>query len=177
MHRNELEERYSVDYTSAILASNPEERQTIVRDLTHAIQQCDQALLLQSASDMEYLCTIANVVKWRKLWDHALDHGERGITSVRNLVRVISHPRHAPSLCPLSDVKELTTPLPIHVLKNHTNSSEYWDTLFNSILHLFLTPSHVSKDSSNSLFILFSTSISVFFVVCPAGPLLLLLLH
>ena len=60
----ELEERYSVDYTSAILASNPEERQTIVRDLTHAIQQCDQALLLQSASDMEYLCTIASVVKW-----------------------------------------------------------------------------------------------------------------
>ena len=53
-------------------------------------------------------------------WDHALDHGERGITSVRNLVRVISHPRHAPSLCPLCDIKELTTPLPIHVLKKHT---------------------------------------------------------
>ena len=49
----ELEERYSVDYTSAILASNPEERWTIVRDLTHAIQQRDQALLLQSASEMQ----------------------------------------------------------------------------------------------------------------------------
>ena len=47
-------------------------------------------------------------------------------------------------------------------------STPYWIWI-----HLFLTPSHVSKDSSNSLFISLSASISVF-VVCPAGPLLLL---
>ena len=132
----ELQERYSVDYTSVILALNPKDRQSIVKDLTHAIQQRDQALPLQSASDMEYLGTITSVVKWRKLWDHALEYGRKGITSVRNLVRVISHPSHAPSPYPLCDINELTAPLAVHVLENHTNCSESWDSMFNSILNL-----------------------------------------
>ena len=80
--------------------------------------------------------SIADTVGWKKLWDHALDHGEACITSLRNLVRVVSYPKHAISSCPLCEVSELDVPLPGHIIEKHTNSTESWDTLFNSLLNL-----------------------------------------
>ena len=132
----ELEERYSVHYTSVILFSNQGDKQSVVKDLTLTIQTKDQALQLQSASDFEDLCRIASVIKWKKLWDHALDHGETCISSLRNLVRIISHPTHALSPCPLCDIDELSSSLPIHIIETHTNISASWDTLLNSLLEV-----------------------------------------
>jgi hypothetical protein len=40
---------------------------------------------------------IAECVGWKKLWDHALDHGPSVIKGMKNLVRVITYPDHSPS--------------------------------------------------------------------------------
>ena len=65
----------------------------------------------------KHLCKIADTVGWKKLWDHALDHGEACITSLRNLVRVVSYPKHAISSCPLCEASELDVPLPGHIIE------------------------------------------------------------
>ena len=132
----ELEERYGVDYTSKILTTDPEDRHPVIKDLVRAIGKEDLALQLQSASEMEHLCKIANTVGWKKLWDHVLDHGEACITSLKNLVRIVSYPRHTASPCPLCEGAELSIPLPIHIMEKHSNTTESWDTLFNSLLNL-----------------------------------------
>ena len=125
-----------MDFTSRILTSDPEDRQPIIKDLVQAIRGKDLALQLQTASNAKHLCKIADTVGWKKLWDHALDHGEACITSLRNLVRVVSYPKHAISSCPLCEASELDVPLPGHIIEKHTNSTESWDTLFNSLLNL-----------------------------------------
>ena len=88
-----------------------------------------------AASDMEHLCKIAVEVRWwgKKLLDLALDHGVACISSLRNLVWVIRHPKHAPSPCPICDTR---VSLPQHVMEKHTYSTESWDTLLNSLLEL-----------------------------------------
>ena len=72
----ELEGRYGVDFTSKILTSDPEERRPIIKDFVQAIYVKDLALQLRTASEVEHLCKISDAVGWKKLWDHALDHGE-----------------------------------------------------------------------------------------------------
>ena len=94
-----------------------------IKDLVQAIRGKDLALQLQTASNAKHLCKIADTVGWKKLWDHALDHGEACITSLRNLVRVVSYPKHAISSCPLCEVSELDVPLPGHIIEKHTNST------------------------------------------------------
>ena len=85
---------------------------------------------------MEHLCKIAIEVRWKKLWDLALDHDVACISSLRNLARVISHPKHAPSPCPTCDSTELRVSLLQSVMEKHTYSTESWDTLLNSLLEL-----------------------------------------
>ena len=128
--------RYGVDFTSKILTSDPEERRPIIKDFMQAIYVKDLALQLRTASEAEHLCKIADAVGWKKLWDHALDHVEACITSLRNLVRIVSYPKHAISPCPLCEATELDVPLPAHIVGKHKNSFESWDTLFNSLLNL-----------------------------------------
>ena len=132
----ELEERYKVDYTSKILVSEPEDRYVIIKEMEKAVHKEDLALQLQSASEYKHLCKITNSVGWKKLWDHTLDHGEACVTALKNLVRIVNHPSYACSPCPLCNVTELNESLPTHVINEHTNSNESWDTLFNSILNL-----------------------------------------
>ena len=88
----------------------------VTEDLVQAIRGKDLALQLQTASNAKHLCKIADTVGWKKLWDHALDHGEACITSLRNLVRVVSYPKHAISSCPLCEASELDVPLPGHII-------------------------------------------------------------
>ena len=128
--------RYKVDYTSKILVSEPEDRHVIIKEMEKAVHKEDLALQLQSASEYKYLCKITNSVGWKKLWDHTLDHGEACVTALKNLVRIVTHPSYACSPCPLCNVTELNESLPTHVINEHTNSNESWDTLFNSILNL-----------------------------------------
>ena len=102
----ELEERYKVDYTSKILVSEPEDRHIIIKEMEKDIHKED------------------------------LDHGEACDTAIKKLVRIVSYPSYACSPFPLCNVTELNKSLSTHVINEHTNSNESWDTLFNSILNL-----------------------------------------
>ena len=63
----ELEGRYKSDYTSKLLATEPEERQLIFREMEQVIVKNDQVLQLKKASQHPHLCKIAETVGWRKL--------------------------------------------------------------------------------------------------------------
>ena len=116
--------------------SEPEDRHIIIKEMEKAIHKEDLVLQLQSASEYKHLCKITNLVGWKKLWDHTLDHGEACITALKNLVRIVSHPSYACSPSPLCNVTELNKSLPAHVINEHTNSNESWDTLFKSTIVL-----------------------------------------
>ena len=105
----ELEERYTSDFTSQILnIEEPGDGVEIVRKAQEYIIKKDQALLMAKVSDnYQHLYKIAECVGWKKLWDQALDYGPSVIKSLKNLVRVIAYPNHAPSICPLCDIAEL----------------------------------------------------------------------
>ena len=131
----ELEERYKSNFTSEILNSNePADRLDIIRNAQKIINKKDQLLLLQKVSKYQFVHKIAECVGWKKLWDHALDHGPSVIKGMKNLVRVITYPDHSPSKCPLCDRADLDKPtLAEHVITNHTKSDNSWCTLLDSL--------------------------------------------
>ena len=82
----------------------------------------------------QFVHKIAECVGWKKLWDHALDHGPSVIKGMKNLVRVITYPDHLPNKCPLCDAAVLDKPtLAEHVITNHTKSDNSWCTLLDSL--------------------------------------------
>ena len=76
--------------------------QCVLREAEKHITKKDQALLLAEVSKYHHLHMIAQVIGWRKLWDHALDHG---LHVVKGLLRVIAYPHHATKKCPLCGTK------------------------------------------------------------------------
>ena len=125
----ELEEKYCTDYTSSLLVAKRENGTSILKQMEECIKRNDVTLLLESAQVYPDLCLISTYVRWRRLWDCALDHESSAVDSLNHLVRVIVHPTHAPSVCPKCDVMELPTSLPDHIFSQHTRSKTTWDTL------------------------------------------------
>ena len=77
---------------------------------------------------------ITDCVGWKKLWDHAVDHGHSIIMGMKNLVRVITYPDHSLSKCPLCDTADMDKPtLAKHVITNHTESDNSWCTPLESL--------------------------------------------
>jgi hypothetical protein len=102
----------------------------IIRNAQKIINKKDQLLLLQKVSKHQFVHKIAECVGWKKLWDHALDHGPSVIKGMKNLVRVITYPDRSPSKCPLCDTPVLDKPiLAKHVITNHTKNDNSWCTL------------------------------------------------
>ena len=107
----------------------------IITNAQRYINKKDQALLLTKVSSYQYLHKIAECVGWKKLWDHALDHGLAVIQSMKNFVRVITYPDYATFKCPLCDIPDLDqVPLAEHLIINHTKSDNSWSTLFDSLI-------------------------------------------
>ena len=72
----ELEERYKSNFTSDILSANElADGLNIIRNAQKIINKKDQLLLLQKVSKHQFVYKIAECVGWKKLWEHALDHG------------------------------------------------------------------------------------------------------
>ena len=89
----ELEERYKSNFTSEILNSN----EPADRHHQKCTKDHQQERSIAAATKGLSLCTnIAECVGWKKLWDHALDHGPSVIKGMKNLVRVITYPDHSP---------------------------------------------------------------------------------
>ena len=78
------------------------------------------------------------------------------------------------SPCPLCNVTELNKSLPTHVINEHTNSNESWDTLFNlnfslySYILCFIIFLNLTLSSIYTL--PFSITCSLPFCQCPGGP-------
>ena len=80
----ELEERYKSNFTSEILSANePADGLDIIRSALKIINKKDQLLLLQKISKYQFVHKIAECVGWKKLWDHALDHGPSVIKGMK----------------------------------------------------------------------------------------------
>ena len=131
----ELEERYKSSFTSQILnVKDSADGLIVIREAQEYIIKEDQTLLLNKVSNYQFLHHIAVSVGWKKLWDHALDHGSSVIKGMKNLVRVITYPDHATSKCPLCDMSELDQiTLAEHFTDEHTKSDSPWTTLIDSL--------------------------------------------
>ena len=131
----ELEERYKSSFTSQILnVKDSADGLIVIREAQEYIIKEDQTLLLNKVSSYQFLHHIAVSVGWKKLWDHALDHGSSVIKGMKNLVRVITYPDHATSKCPLCDMSELDQiTLAEHFTNEHTKSDSPWTTLIDSL--------------------------------------------
>ena len=132
----ELEERYNSNFATQILSADDSiESATLIREAGDFITRKDRDLLLIKSSKSPYLCSIAESVGWKKLWDIALDHGQSVVKGVRNLGRIIAYPDHATSDCPLCDVINLNRlRLPEHIIRKHTNNEASWDELMDSLI-------------------------------------------
>ena len=71
----ELEERYNSNFATQILSADDSiESATLIREAGDFITRKDRDLLLIKSSKSPYLCSIAESVGWKKLWDLALDY-------------------------------------------------------------------------------------------------------
>ena len=132
----DLEEKYCSDYTSKLLTVAPEECRSLMREAEKEIHEKDHLLQIEKASQQHPdLCKLAASAGWRRLWDHSLDHGKTGVTSLKNLVRILTYPKHATRQCPLCEGDEFDSLLE-HVVSHHTSSSDSWDVLLNSLADL-----------------------------------------
>ena len=108
----------------------------VVREAQEYIIKEDQTLLLNKVSNYPFLYHIALSVAWKRLWDHALDHGSSVIKSMKSLVRVITYPDHAGSKCPPCDILRLNQITPAeHFIDEHvhTKSDIPWITSIGSL--------------------------------------------
>ena len=147
----ELERKYELDFTTAIL-NDPSS--CSVHERKKAIMCKDHDLQLnihKDREDMRFVTEVETVVGWSRLWDMALDHGYKCIDGVRNLVRVMVYPEHALKPCPLCAVEKFVEQsLLHHVLQKHSNTTLSGEQLLNS---LFIV------SDSESLFFTFVSSL------------------
>ena len=133
----ELEQRYSSNFTTQIRV-NTEERlhgrrgllstethdgSCILREAEKYLIKEDQDLLLAGVLQYVHLQRVAKGIRWRKLWDHAMDHGKHVVKGIKNLLRVIAYPDHTTKKSPLCDTTELNLQcLPKHFILEHTST-------------------------------------------------------
>lgn len=139
-------------------------------------------------TDLSHLKPEYKCLGWKKLWDHALDHGPSVIKGVKKpgMVRVITYANQATSKCPLceSDATEHElgqASLAEHFIPEHTKSKSSWNTPMDSLTtmdptfynHIFAC--HACKYFLNltlstvSLLVLFFACMQL--CQCPGGPL------
>ena len=83
---------------------NPDAASSIVNTWKKQLLKRDFEYLLQSASQhssTKLVAKLATQVSWSKLWDHALDLGEKGTRCVQSIPRELSRPCFGERLCHL----------------------------------------------------------------------------
>ena len=131
----ELEGRFGTHYTSEVLTSPPDKMNSMLREMESEIYKKDHVLQVTKATHHHDLCKLADT-GWKKLWDHSLDHGKICVTSLMNLVRILSYPKHATKPCPLCECDSEMESLVKHTMSRHLSSSESWDTLLEALCNL-----------------------------------------
>ena len=110
---------------------------SLIKEAEKEICGKDHLLQIEKASQQytDICSKLATSTGWRRLWDHSLDHGRTCVTSLKNLVRILTYPKHATRQCPLCEGIEFDSLLE-HVMSDHTSSSNSWDVLQNSLTDL-----------------------------------------
>ena len=86
----ELEQYFGTDFASALLTQDAGPR-----EVKEVIEKKDRSLMLTKhagRADMAIVAKIESEVGWLRLWDLALDGGERCVDGLKNLVCVIAFP-------------------------------------------------------------------------------------
>ena len=129
----ELEQRYSSNFTTQIRVNTGERLHGrrglllstwwLLREAGKYLIKEDQDLLLAGVLQYVHLQRVAKGIRWRKLWDHAMDHGKHVVKGIKNLLRVIAYPDHTTKKSPLCDTTELNLQcLPKHFISEHTST-------------------------------------------------------
>ena len=112
----ELEEGFGTHFTDDILAR----REVHLKDIKASIHDRDQQ---QSAAKCSVkaliIAEVAKRVGWSKLWDVALDLGEKSVRGLQCLSRAMSHHGRGNHPCPLCNAAPLSSTLLKHLLDCH----------------------------------------------------------
>ena len=102
---------------------------------------------------MKFIVDVERAVGWPKLWDLALENGQRCTNGLKHLARVLIYPTYASKVCPLCNSESLqNASLLDHVLKDHSHLSCTGEHLLSSVLKVSDSDSaffdHISSLSS-----------------------------
>ena len=107
------------------------------REVKEVIEKKDRSLMLTKhagRADMAIVAKIESEVGWPRLWDLALDGGERCVDGLKNLVRVIAFPSHATSACLVCEnVSVQRDHLLAHVITTHVDANFTSDELLQEL--------------------------------------------
>ena len=102
----------------------------------------DMLFGLASTDDGEERCDVVMIARvekeigWCRLWYCSRDHGPKAVAGLRAFVRIVTHPAHACSCCPICNIEamEEDSSLLSHVIDLHTsarfNEQELLSALF-----------------------------------------------
>ena len=116
----ELEEGFGTHITEEILNGRADEVQ--MKEVRKLIGQLDKEKRYERCAEKAPLILeVAERVGWLKLWDTALDLGQRHTRGLQVLSRLMSHHAYGRGLkpCPMCDETNLDTPIFDHILCDH----------------------------------------------------------
>ena len=132
----ELEQYFGTDFASVLLTQDAGPR-PCPREVKEMIEKKDRSLMLTKhagRADMVIVAKIECEVGWPRLWNLALDGGERCVDGLKNLVCVIAFPSHATSVCSVCEsVSVQRDHLLAHVITTHVDANFTSDELLQEL--------------------------------------------
>ena len=137
----ELEEVFGTHFIQEILSDNAPP----IREVKDAIHERDRTKLTAKCSEKApMIAAVARRITWSRLWDSALDLGDKSVKGLQSLSRAMSHHGCGNHPCPLCDTAPLPATVLDHLLDCHSYSLFLNPTLSSDGLIDLLQQLHLS---------------------------------
>ncbi len=115
----ELEEVFGTHFTEDIISNSTPS----LKEVKDAILECDRReLTAKCSAKAPVIAEVAARTSWSKLWDGALDLGDKAVRGLQFLSRAMSHHGCGNHPCPLCDTAPLLATILDHILDSHYSS-------------------------------------------------------
>ena len=137
----ELEEVFGTHFTQEILSDNAPS----LKEVKDAIHERDRTKLTEKCSEKApMIAAVARRITWSRLWDSAMDLGDKSVKGLQYLSRAMSHHGCGNHPCPLCDTAPLPATVLDHLLDCHSSSLFLNPTLNSDGLIDLLQQLHLS---------------------------------
>ena len=137
----ELEEVFGTHFTQEILSDNAPS----LKEVKDAIHEHDRTKLTAKCSEKApMIAAVARRITWSRLWDSAMDLGDKSVKGLQYLSRAMSHHGCGNHPYPLCDTAPLPATVLDHLLDCHSSSLFLNPTLSSDGLIDLLQQLHLS---------------------------------